>query len=98
MPAMCSMNMLWNTQIIDTCIVFPSWHIRSNVGFVLSFAAIVLLGVLYEYLRLFQHDVDARIQEKTSKGKRAVSPVPASTPERGEDTGLLHGRKVRRGG
>ncbi|KAH0827496.1 Ctr copper transporter family-domain-containing protein [Lanmaoa asiatica] len=96
MPRMCSMNMLWNTQTIDTCIVFRSWHIRSHTEFVLSFAAIVLLSFLYEYLRLFQRDVDARIRERVNKGKRAASPVSGrSTPERGEETGLLNGRRAR---
>jgi len=98
---MCTMNMLWNTQIVDTCVVFPSWHIRSNVGFVLSFVALVLLSVFYEYLRLFQRNVDAGIQGKLSKGKRAASPAPVgserSTPERGEDIGLLNGRRARPG-
>jgi len=95
------MNMLWNTQIIDTCIVFPSWHVRSNAHFVLSFLALVLLSVLFEYLRLFQRNVDARIQEHVSKGKRAASPPQSgrSTPsrEREELTGLLNGvRRARR--
>jgi copper transporter 1 len=100
MPPMCSMHMLWNTQIIDTCVVFPSWHIRSSAQFVFSFAAIVFLGVLYEYLRLFQRDVDARIRERVNKGKRAASPPVSgrSTPgERGEETGLLSDRKARSG-
>lgn len=100
MPARCAMHMLWNTQIIDTCVVFPAWHIRSHVSFVLSFVAIAGLSVLYEYLRLFQRDVDARIKERVGKGKRAASPVVSgrSTPERGEDIGLLNGRKARRVG
>ncbi|KAG9316346.1 copper transporter [Chiua virens] len=99
MPPMCSMNMLWNTQIIDTCIVFPSWHIRSNAGFVVSFFAIVALGVLYEYLRLFQSSVDARIRAQINKGKRAASPVSGrSTPATDrEDAGLLNGRRVKVG-
>ncbi|KAG8213675.1 Ctr copper transporter family-domain-containing protein [Butyriboletus roseoflavus] len=97
MPPMCSMNMLWNTQIVDTCIVFPSWHIHSNAQFVLSFAALVLLSVLYEYLRLFQTNVDVRIREKVNKGRRAATPVSGrSTPDRGrEDTGLLSGRSAK---
>ncbi|KAJ8515595.1 hypothetical protein ONZ45_g6997 [Pleurotus djamor] len=96
----CSMNMLWNTQIVDTCIVFPSWHIGSNASFVLSFFIIVLLGVFYEYLRAFQHNVDVRIAaslDKKGKGKRILlggsrsgSGSGRSTPEEsGEEVGLL---------
>ncbi|KAF8844703.1 Ctr copper transporter [Paxillus ammoniavirescens] len=96
MPARCSMNMLWNTQIVNTCVVFRSWHIHSNAQFVLSFFAIVLLGVLYEYLRVFQRDFDARIGAKLSKGKRSASPVSrSSTPERSEEAALLSGRRVK---
>ncbi|TFY62557.1 hypothetical protein EVJ58_g3792 [Rhodofomes roseus] len=52
MGKMCSMNMIWNTQIEDTCVVFDWWHIRSTAGFVASFFVIVALGVLYEWLRV----------------------------------------------
>ncbi|KAJ7711217.1 Ctr copper transporter [Mycena olivaceomarginata] len=46
----CSMNMLWNTQVVDTCVVFA-----------LSCAVIMALGVLYEALCTFQRNIDARI-------------------------------------
>ncbi|KAL4078543.1 Ctr copper transporter [Scleroderma yunnanense] len=67
---MCSMHMLWNTQVIDTCIIFSSWHIHTHFQFVLSLLAIVLLGVLFEYLRVLQQCVDHRIATKVGKGKR----------------------------
>ncbi|KAH9484858.1 Copper transport protein ctr6 [Psilocybe cubensis] len=71
MPTMarCKMNMLWNTDIIDTCIVFKSWHIRTSTGFLLSCLAIVALGVLYEYLRGVQRDLDKRIALSLAAGK-----------------------------
>ncbi|PPQ92990.1 hypothetical protein CVT25_000191 [Psilocybe cyanescens] len=59
--ARCKMNMLWNTDIIDTCVVFRSWHIRTSSAFLLSCLAIVALGVLYEYLRNFQRTLDRHI-------------------------------------
>ncbi|CAE6445900.1 unnamed protein product [Rhizoctonia solani] len=65
----CDMNMLWNTQIIDTCIVFKSWHISSNGTFFLSFLAIVVLGVGYEWLRRAQTILDVRIARSIAKGK-----------------------------
>ncbi|KAJ7485894.1 Ctr copper transporter [Mycena latifolia] len=57
----CSMNMLWNTQIVDTCIVFRSWHVGSTTTFILSCAIIMALGIFYEALRVFQKNVDARL-------------------------------------
>ena len=68
----CSMNMLWNTQIEDTCIVFRSWHISTKSAFVFSCLVVVGLGVLYEYLRVAQRNVDRRIAATLSaqgKGK-----------------------------
>ncbi|KAJ6586449.1 Ctr copper transporter [Mycena vulgaris] len=57
----CSMNMLWNTQIVNTCIVFRSWHVSSTTAFIASCAIIMALGVFYEALRAFQKKLDARI-------------------------------------
>ncbi|KAG0700864.1 Ctr copper transporter [Suillus ampliporus] len=83
MAPRCSMHMLWNTQIIDTCVVFSQWHIRSHVQFFFSFLAIVGLGMLYEYLR-----VSGRRTPLTASGR--------SSPERSdaEETGLLNGLRV----
>ncbi|KAF7310449.1 FAD-binding FR-type domain-containing protein [Mycena chlorophos] len=94
----CAMNMLWNTQIIDTCIVFRSWHISSHAFFLGSCIAIVGLGVLYEYLRAFQKSLDIRIALALlaeGKGKaraRSVSRSGRSSPD--EDAGLLTGRRM----
>ncbi|THU85707.1 Ctr copper transporter [Dendrothele bispora CBS 962.96] len=90
----CSMNMLWNTQIVDTCIVFPSWHIRSNADFVLSFFIIIALGVFYEYLRVIQKNVDQRIASSLTKGKRRERNARSrsiSPTEQVEAQGLLSG-------
>jgi copper transporter 1 len=65
-----------NTQIIDTCIVFRSWHVTSTAYFAGSCLAIVALGVFYEYLRAFSKSVDTRIAlalVASGKGKRAAS-------------------------
>ncbi|KAK7692368.1 hypothetical protein QCA50_003993 [Cerrena zonata] len=96
----CSMNMLWNTQIENTCIVFRSWHISSNTAFVFSCFAIVVLGILYEWLRQAQGQFDVKIAATLSaqgKGKAAaarsgVSGSGRSTPEvDSEEAGLLTG-------
>ncbi|KAJ7028312.1 Ctr copper transporter [Mycena alexandri] len=57
----CAMNMLWNTQIVDTCIVFRTWHVSSTTTFLVSCAVIMALGVLYEALRATQKTLDARL-------------------------------------
>ena len=97
MGGMCSMNMIWNTQIEDTCVVFEWWHIRSKAGFVASFFAIVALGVLYEWLRVGARDVDRLIARRlVAEGKgKARSRSGRATPESdSEAAGLLGGERV----
>ncbi|KAF9070379.1 Ctr copper transporter family-domain-containing protein [Rhodocollybia butyracea] len=97
MPAMCSMNMLWNTQIVDTCIVFRSWHIKTNTAFVFSFVVIVGLGIFYEYLRTLQKSVDTRIALsliKDQRRSRSRSSSGRASPILQENEGLLSGRKL----
>jgi len=98
-PAMvkCSMNMLWNTQIVDTCIVFRSWHVSSNASFVGSCIAIVALGVFYEYLRAFSKSLDTRIALSlvaSGKGKRVASGTRSGRSSPDEDANLLTGRRM----
>ncbi|KAA1472832.1 Ctr-domain-containing protein [Dentipellis sp. KUC8613] len=83
MEPKCSMHMLWNTQIVDTCVVFQQWHISSKFTFALSFFAIIAISVGYEWLRAYQRSVDERIALALSRGKGrdrglggAVVPVP----------------------
>ncbi len=88
MAPRCSMNMLWNTQIQDTCVVFRSWHIHSNAQFVLSLVIIALLGVAYEYLRVLQRNFDSHI---ASFAPRSHARSPSRTRE---DATLLAGKAV----
>lgn len=94
----CSVHMLWNTQIEDTCIVFKQWHISSRFVFALSFLAIIFISLGYEYLRAYQRSVDWRIAQALSRGKgRDKGSVSGrSSPElSGQDfeaAGLLSGR------
>jgi copper transporter 1 len=73
----CSMHMLWNTQIEDTCIVFRQWHISSHFIFALSFIAIILISLGYEYLRAYQRSVDRRIAQALSRGKGRDRSAPS---------------------
>lgn len=89
------MNMLWNTQIIDTCIVFPGWQITSNAVFVFSFFTIVALGVLYEWLRVVQKRLDVNI------ATRMVAETPSlsgrSSPHREDESLMGRGVAKRKG-
>jgi copper transporter 1 len=100
MPMKCSMNMIWNTQIADTCIIFEQWHISTTFGFVVSCLVVIALGVLYEYLRMLQSQVDVRIatslKRKRNNGGNAATREPLETVPEEEDTGLLSGRSIRR--
>ncbi|TFK44166.1 Ctr copper transporter family-domain-containing protein [Crucibulum laeve] len=95
MAPKCSMDMLWNTNVIDTCIVFRSWHISSRTAFVFSCLAIVLLGIFFEYLRAFQKRVDVHIAASLSEKGKGRARSGRSTPEEEED-GLLSGRRLLR--
>lgn len=93
----CTMDMLWNTNVIDTCIVFRSWHITSTAAFAFSFLAIVGLGVFYEYLRIFSRRFDQNLaQSLRAKGKAPIRlPSTRSSPERDNGNaglGLTTGR------
>ncbi|KXN90785.1 Copper transport protein ctr6 [Leucoagaricus sp. SymC.cos] len=98
MPGQCTMDMLWNTNVIDTCIVFRSWHITSTTAFVFSFFVVVALGVLYEYLRNFCRRFDQNLAESLrGKGKARIRlPSTNTSPERNDgnaEPGLANGRR-----
>jgi hypothetical protein len=85
-----------NTQIEDTCIVFKQWHISSRFVFALSFLAIILISLGYEYLREYQRNLDRRIALALSRSKvRSKAVSGRSTPEQSgpevEEAGLLSG-------
>ena len=82
-----------NTQIIDTCIVFRSWHITSTTSFVFSFFAIVAIGIFYEWLRSYQKLVDKKILAADSKGKVRLSVSRDGSRERIEEDGGFLGRR-----
>jgi len=96
--ARCSMHMLWNYEIVDTCIVFPRWHVTSNTYFLWSCVVIVGLGVLFEYLRAFSKSLDTRIAialVASGKGKtRARSGSRSGRNSPDEAASLLTGRRL----
>ena len=99
----CSMNMLWNTQVADTCVVFRSWHISGPAALFGSCVAIAALGVLYEYLRVASARLDRRVAATLSaqgKGKGAAVSARAAIAlgedeVDSEEAGLLTGSVVK---
>ncbi|KAK9463677.1 Ctr copper transporter family-domain-containing protein [Lipomyces oligophaga] len=51
MPGMCKMNMIFNWDTSDVCIVFNWWHIRGATSLAFSLLAVIALGVGYEFVR-----------------------------------------------
>lgn len=47
------MNMLWNSQIAGTCVVFPQWHIHTPLGMFLS--CLLIVGISIAYARLLHY-------------------------------------------
>lgn len=48
---MCSMNMLFTWDYTNTCVIFKWWHIRGFSSFLLSFLAIIIISMFYEFSR-----------------------------------------------
>ncbi|GHJ89314.1 hypothetical protein NliqN6_5716 [Naganishia liquefaciens] len=56
----CAPQMLWNSQIADTCVVFPAWHIHSPLQMMLSCLAITLISIAYARLLRYIKHTDRR--------------------------------------
>ncbi|GAA5964020.1 hypothetical protein JCM8115_000872 [Rhodotorula mucilaginosa] len=66
-PMACKMSMIWNTDPVGHCLVFPSLQItKSTVVFYL--VAIVLLGVAAEWLRLSLTTFDRNLRSNLRGG------------------------------
>ncbi|CDH50389.1 ctr2p [Lichtheimia corymbifera JMRC:FSU:9682] len=48
---MCSMNMIFNWQIKDVCVVFEWWHIRGIPSLLISCLAVFAIAACFEYVR-----------------------------------------------
>ncbi|KAJ1026071.1 hypothetical protein NDA18_003731 [Ustilago nuda] len=81
---MCSMNMIWNYDTTNICILTSSWRITTPFSLYLSLAFIAFISILYEYLRLYIRRFDARLARNNpsiSLGihRRRTSLLPTST-------------------
>jgi copper transporter 1 len=53
--------MLWNWNVVDSCFIFPSWHIDNNAMFAASCIGTAFLVVCLEFLRRTSHEYDAHL-------------------------------------
>lgn len=56
----CSMNMLFNWDTKNLCVVFKWWHIRTTFDAILTLLIVVLLGMGYEYLKFIGNKYDQK--------------------------------------
>ncbi|GAA5995979.1 copper transporter family protein [Rhodotorula paludigena] len=69
----CKMSMLWNTDPMGACLVFPSLQITSSGTLVFYLVAIILLSMLCEYLRLSLATFDRALRSKLRGGPSSTS-------------------------
>jgi copper transporter 1 len=60
-------QMLWNWNVIDTCFIAESWHVRSKAMFAGSCIGVILLVILLEFLRRAAKEYDRYIVQQHSK-------------------------------
>lgn len=53
------MQMLWNWNVVDSCFLSSSWHIKNNAMFAASCIGVSLLVVCLEFLRRLSKETDA---------------------------------------
>ncbi|KAG0336108.1 hypothetical protein BG004_008199 [Podila humilis] len=82
----CSMNMLFNWQSENLCVVFESWRIDSPLGLLVSFLVIVAMAASYEALRAQSRKFEERLVE----GERKRSATSGGVGE--DETPLLASR------
>lgn len=99
MPS-CSMNMVWNWQTTNICILTSSWIITTPLSLYISLTFIAFAGVLYEYLRLYIRRYDSRLARTSPTSalasthrRRASLLLPTSSPSSGTSGGIGIGER-----
>ncbi|KAI7964780.1 hypothetical protein MJO29_002878 [Puccinia striiformis f. sp. tritici] len=82
----CSMNMVFNSEPIGTCIVFRQFYVSGTMALLFYLSLLFVIAIGYEYLRLASSRYERMIQVKLSGGvsKRAsnlTSPRRVSSNE-----------------
>lgn len=89
----CSMNMLFNWNTENLCVVFESWKINSPAGLVFSCLIIIGLAASYELLRAQSRKYEERLIEGAKKrqgGESSGHTVGGNVA--GDETPLLPSR------
>ncbi|GAA5837260.1 hypothetical protein JCM11251_004948 [Rhodosporidiobolus azoricus] len=68
----CKMNMVWNTDPVGVCLVFPSLQIHSQASVLFWLIALVLLSMSCEYLRLSLLTFDRNLRSHLRGGGAAA--------------------------
>ncbi|KAH8711920.1 Ctr copper transporter family-domain-containing protein [Phaeosphaeriaceae sp. PMI808] len=74
----CKMQMLWNWNIMDSCFLASSWHIKNNAMFAASCVGAALLVVCLEFIRRVGHEYDAHLLRQFQRQLRFQQAVLAS--------------------
>ena len=73
--------MLWNWNIVDSCFLSSSWHIKNNAMFAASCVGAALLVVCLEFMRRVSHEYDAYLLRQFQRQLRAQqSTLAAALP------------------
>ncbi|KAI7883723.1 Ctr copper transporter [Lichtheimia hyalospora FSU 10163] len=81
---MCSMNMIFNWQIKDVCVVFQWWHIRGIPTLLISCLAVFLIAACFEYVRarssaLEQTWSDINTKKRQDDGETTINTINETT-------------------
>ncbi|CAO3640971.1 unnamed protein product [Mucor hiemalis] len=63
----CAMNMLFNWQVKDVCVVFEWWHIHTATDLLISCIAVFCIAAGYEYLRVKSKTFDEQWSQTEKK-------------------------------
>ncbi|WWD18267.1 hypothetical protein CI109_102717 [Kwoniella shandongensis] len=62
----CSVSMLWNWDVVDTCFLAEGWHITSRGMFAATCIGVALLGMVLEVTRMLAKDYDTLLRKQLS--------------------------------
>ncbi|KAG8717519.1 hypothetical protein FRC08_007290 [Ceratobasidium sp. 394] len=75
-PHMCSMNVLWNWEVFDSCFISAQWHVRSEVGFAFSIISTFLIAFLIEGTRRSARNYDRMLTAKHAASNKEAGSGP----------------------